>query len=311
MYCRYCSALNSKEDHRCHKCGRRLHFGDARPAIDAYPTRESTAPDLSHLAEAAQAEAPPPVATEAPIRQPYQTALFQESGRVIPFQAPAETRTKSKRRAGAANSRKASPAPSASEATAMQPDQQKLDLGPLPAMPGESEWRDYAERTRRAPEPRAQRSGEETLESEIYTDAPVAPPADRLLAAAFDTVIMLVAFGIFSCVYVALNLRFGDGVIETGRVAWLPYATIGLAVVVLYRGLCLFGNGDTPGTSWAGLTIVTFDGERPTRRERLHRTVWATFSFVAVGLGLFWAIVDEEKLTWHDLLSKTFPTRRS
>lgn len=309
MYCRYCSALNSKEDHRCHKCGRRLHFGEARPAIDTYPTRESTAPDLSHLAEAAQSEAPPVPVTE-PARQPYQTALFQESGRVIPFQPPAEVgRGKGKRRSSGstAAARKATPAPSAHET---QP-QQKLDLGPLPEMPGESEWRDYAERTRRAPEPRAQTTTAAAApESEIYTDAPVAPPADRLLAAAFDTVIMLVAFAIFSCVYVALNLRFGDGVIETGRIAWLPYAVIGAAVLVLYRGLCVFGNGDTPGTNWAGLTIVTFDGERPSRRDRLHRTVWALFSFVAVGLGLFWALVDEEKLTWHDLLSKTFPTRR-
>ena len=308
MYCRYCSALNSKEDHRCHKCGRRLHFGDARPAIDTYPTRESTAPDLSHLAEAT--EAPPAAAAPMAesVREPYQTALFQESGRVIPFQAPAEHgRGKGKRRSTGA-ARKATPAPSAGDPPSVQ--QQKLDLGPLPEMPGESEWREYAERTRRAPEPRAQRTEAKAPESEIYTDAPVAPPADRLLAAAFDSVIMLVAFGVFSCVYVALNLKFGDGVIETGRIAWLPYAAIALAVILLYRGLCLFGNGDTPGTSWAGLTIVTFDGERPSRRERVHRTVWAIFSFVAIGLGLFWALVDEEKLTWHDLLSKTFPTRR-
>lgn len=247
-------------------------------------------------------EQPPVTGELEPARAPYQAALFQEAGRVIPFQPPTETRTKRRSKAaGAAPPRKATPAPASTE-------QQKLDLGPLPEMPGDTEWREYAERTRRAPEPRAQSTT--APNTEIYTDAPVAPPTDRLLAAAFDGVIMLVAFGIFSCVYVALNLHFGDGVISTSREAWLPYGVIGLAVAVLYRGLCLYGNGDTPGTSWAGLTIVTFDGERPTRRERLHRTVWALFSFVAVGLGLFWALVDEEKLTWHDLLSKTFPTRR-
>ena len=285
-----------------------MQFGEARPAIETYPTRESTAPDLSQLAEATTEAAPPSAPPPEPARAPYQTALFQETGRVIPFQPPAAEggRSKGRRRSSnggamAATARKATPAPSANE-------QQKLELSPLPEMPGESEWREYAERTRRAPEARSKSAT--ATESEIYTDAPVAAPADRLLAAAFDMMIMLTAFGVFSCVYVALNLHFGDGVIATGPVAWLPYAVIGSAVVLLYRGLCLYGNGDTPGTSWAGLTIVTFDGERPSRRERLHRTVWAMFSFIAVGLGLFWALVDEEKLTWHDLLSKTFPTRR-
>jgi hypothetical protein len=31
-------------------------------------------------------------------------------------------------------------------------------------------------------------------------------------------------------------------------------------------------------------------------------------SLAAGGLGLLWALVDEETLTWHDHISKTFPT---
>jgi hypothetical protein len=33
-------------------------------------------------------------------------------------------------------------------------------------------------------------------------------------------------------------------------------------------------------------------------------------SFIAAGIGLLWALVDEERLTWHDYMSKTFPTPR-
>jgi len=31
-------------------------------------------------------------------------------------------------------------------------------------------------------------------------------------------------------------------------------------------------------------------------------------SLCSLGLGLVWALVDEESLTWHDHISKTFPT---
>jgi hypothetical protein len=31
-------------------------------------------------------------------------------------------------------------------------------------------------------------------------------------------------------------------------------------------------------------------------------------SYTVGGLGLVWALVDEEQLAWHDHISKTFPT---
>ena len=36
----------------------------------------------------------------------------------------------------------------------------------------------------------------------------------------------------------------------------------------------------------------------------------ACLSFCAGGVGLLWALADEEKLAWHDHMSKTFPTHR-
>src|SRR6202041_3046551 len=65
----------------------------------------------------------------------------------------------------------------------------------------------------------------------IYCDAPVALPAHRMIAAAFDASMVLIAVGLFLGVF-----------------------------------------------------------------------------FLSGGLGLVWALVDEENLTWHDHISKTFPT---
>ena len=85
-------------------------------------------------------------------------------------------------------------------------------------------------------------------------------------------------------------------------------AAVTFVVTAFYKLLFSMANGDTPGMRWARLTLVNFDGQRPTRAQRLRRLVSAFLSFFAAGLGLLWALVDEETLTWHDHISSTFPT---
>jgi hypothetical protein len=53
---------------------------------------------------------------------------------------------------------------------------------------------------------------------------------------------------------------------------------------------------------------VNFDGQTPTRAQRFYRTASGFLSLMAGGIGLLWGLVDEETLTWHDHISKTFPT---
>jgi uncharacterized RDD family membrane protein YckC len=61
---------------------------------------------------------------------------------------------------------------------------------------------------------------------------------------------------------------------------------------------------------WTQLRLINFDGFVPEPRERLIRYLGACLSFAAAGLGVLWSLVDEESLTWHDHISKTFPTLR-
>jgi len=77
---------------------------------------------------------------------------------------------------------------------------------------------------------------------------------------------------------------------------------------LFYRFLWVLGNGETPGMRFAGLRLVNFDGRSPDRDQRAFRQVSTLLSFLSAGLGLVWALVDEENLTWHDHISKTFPT---
>jgi hypothetical protein len=60
---------------------------------------------------------------------------------------------------------------------------------------------------------------------------------------------------------------------------------------------------------YAGVSLCTFDDELPTRAQLRGRLAALLLSVLPVGLGLAWAIFDEEHLTWHDRLSRTYLRR--
>ena len=61
--------------------------------------------------------------------------------------------------------------------------------------------------------------------------------------------------------------------------------------------------------NWLGLRVLNFDGEPPSAAQRRTRALGTILSTLSLGLGFAWSIADEEKLTWHDRMSKTFVTR--
>jgi uncharacterized RDD family membrane protein YckC len=141
------------------------------------------------------------------------------------------------------------------------------------------------------------------VEAVISCDAPVALPSHRMIAAAIDVSMFLIALG----------LCFGIFLVAGGAAAFsrqnIPYFLgVAIALQLLYRLLWVLGNGDSPGLRFAGLRIVDFDGRPPTREQRALRQMVSLLSLLSAGLGLVWALVDEENLTWHDHISKTFPT---
>lgn len=137
----------------------------------------------------------------------------------------------------------------------------------------------------------------------IYCDAPVALPTHRLIAAAFDMSMIVLALGVFLGIF-----YLSGGEIELSRQNLPLFAGVVVVLALFYRLLWCLGNGDTPGMRFAGLRLVDFDGRRPDRDQRGMRQVAGILSVVSAGLGLVWALVDEESLTWHDHISKTFPT---
>ena len=131
----------------------------------------------------------------------------------------------------------------------------------------------------------------------------MAPPSQRLVAAGVDASLILVGVGAFLAIFF----------ISGGQVALDKQAlsfSLGVTAVIalFYRVLWCLADGDSPGMRFAGLRLVDFDGRRPDREQRGIRQVASLLSILSAGLGLVWALVDEENLTWHDHISKTFPT---
>jgi hypothetical protein len=57
---------------------------------------------------------------------------------------------------------------------------------------------------------------------------------------------------------------------------------------------------------YAHLSLCTFEDQRPSRAQLHFRLGALLLSLAPVGLGIAWAIFDEDHLSWHDRLSHTY-----
>jgi uncharacterized RDD family membrane protein YckC len=288
MECRYCQAANADDDHRCRRCGRRLRMGpaytgssaaapvlqyEAAPVLqyDAAPVPQyDVTPVLHHRSEPHRS--PEPSAPRRPIT--YQPSLF--TSRELPLVVQFETIAPDT----LPPTRKTQPSVTRQRRRKVIPGQQTLEFS-----------HQQAARSARP------------ADGVIYCDAPVAIPAHRAMAAALDTSIILIALAVFGTVF---HLAGGVFVLNAKTAPLFMGAAAG--VVIFYKLLWCFANGDTAGQKWTRLRLVNFDGQAPTRAQRFSRTASGFLSLMAGGIGLLWGLVDEETLTWHDHISKTFPT---
>jgi uncharacterized RDD family membrane protein YckC len=302
MECHYCQAANAEEDHRCGRCGRRLRSSPvyAGSSAAAPVLQSNDAPVLQDYAgivlqphEALEALGPVrrpanrtdarrPMEPSAP-RRPitYQPSLFtsRELPLVVQFEtiAPGVVQPAPRKPASTPRQRrrKAIPGQQSLEFTHLEFNHQFAQ----PARPSH------------------------VADGVGYRGARVAIPAHRALAAAVDASILVLALGVFGIVFHLLG-----GVFVLNAKTAPMFLGVAAGIVIFYRLLWCLANGDTAGQKWTRLRLVNFDGQAPTRRQRFYRTVSGFLSLMAGGIGLLWGLVDEDTLTWHDHISKTFPT---
>jgi uncharacterized RDD family membrane protein YckC len=137
----------------------------------------------------------------------------------------------------------------------------------------------------------------------VICDAPVAPAGLRMEAALCDA--LLITCG--CALGVAFFLYTGGRVTADKQVLAFVCAAV-LTIPVFYKLLWAFAGRDTPGLRMMGLELVDFDGKRPSKDRRYLRIFGSMLSLLTAGIGMAWSLIDEDRLTWHDHISSTFPT---
>jgi uncharacterized RDD family membrane protein YckC len=79
-----------------------------------------------------------------------------------------------------------------------------------------------------------------------------------------------------------------------------------LGFATLYEWFFLTFAKVTPGMRYAQLSLCTFDEQAPTREQVKGRLKAMLVSVLPLGLGMLWSIFDEDQMSWHDRLSKTY-----
>ncbi len=135
----------------------------------------------------------------------------------------------------------------------------------------------------------------------------VAPMAQRIFAEICDSLLVLVASGMFGIIVAKLN---------PNALTLEKHALVGVLVLVpavlwsIYKYLFLVHGGKTIGMQMARLRLVYFDGYAPARVPRRFRALAMLVSIFPLGLGLLWSFVDPDTLCWHDRISRTYMTAR-
>jgi uncharacterized RDD family membrane protein YckC len=130
---------------------------------------------------------------------------------------------------------------------------------------------------------------------------PVASLKDRQLAGIIDAAFLLFAFGGFVALFGSLG-----GQLTLSKMSAAVYLAALSVVYFQYFALFTVFGATTPGMMFRGLQVMSFSGEPPTPRQMLLRSAGYMLSAATCLIGFIWALWDEDQLTWHDRLSKTY-----
>ena len=269
--CLACGYPNEAGENRCDKCGRRLgQSAAARNVLRAMP------------AASARRSRPGPAFPRA-LRQELSTRVQQFRSRqlhpTLPLQFfdTAETRDNVVRMEACVL--EASPP----IASATRPRPAKRPRSSSPSLP-QPELNFPAAR-----------------EEESFSLPAVAPVRLRMIGHAVDFALTVAALAVF-----CLSARIMLGPVSGGRFLLASAMVAYFWILLLYGVIFQWLAGATPAMKWLDLRLVDFDGRTPGRTQRLWRLLGVIVSAGSFLLGFLWAAVDEETLSWHDRISKTF-----
>lgn len=153
-----------------------------------------------------------------------------------------------------------------------------------------------------APEPYAWGDSSPTLVPQA------APISRRLISGLVDASIIAAGTTLFLATAAKTHLLLTHA--TTLRLS-LPFAAASIAgsvaaLTLLYLLLSFTFGDQTAGMRFARIGLCTFADENPTRRAMRRRLLAMFLSAVPLGLGFLWATLDEDRLGWHDRMSRIY-----
>lgn len=130
---------------------------------------------------------------------------------------------------------------------------------------------------------------------------PVASIDDRRISGLIDAACLFFACGSFLALFGSLGGHFALSKLNAA-----VYAASFAIVYLQYFALFTVFGGTTPGMMIRGLRVVDFSGEEPTPKQLLLRAAGYMLSAGTFFLGFLWVQWDEDELTWHDRISRTY-----
>jgi uncharacterized RDD family membrane protein YckC len=130
--------------------------------------------------------------------------------------------------------------------------------------------------------------------------------ARRVAATAIDAFLVMSAFAAFAYIF----FRFTAELPPLAKIAGSGALLIGL-MWSAYQYLLLVYSGTTPGLKLAKLELHRFDGSPVPLRLRRWRVLTSVLSGLSLGLGYAWCFLDEDRLCWHDRITRTYMAPRN
>jgi uncharacterized RDD family membrane protein YckC len=127
-----------------------------------------------------------------------------------------------------------------------------------------------------------------------------APLGQRFISGVVDAGLVFIATGV--CAFTFLELAEE---MPQSRMAPVCLLAAGGIFWLLFQYIFLTYRRATPGMRMAQLELCTFEGKATTMFDRQTRAAASALSAFSIGLGYAWALVDEDRLGWHDRISQT------
>ena len=136
------------------------------------------------------------------------------------------------------------------------------------------------------------------METTDLHNRPTAGFLRRLLSGLYDWLLVLGVMMVLSLPLVAVI----DNAVDPGNV----YYRVALVLIAAAFFVHFWSHGgQTLGMKAWRLQLLNQEGLTPDTTTAAKRFIYACIALAPAGIGFLWALIDSDKLSWHDRLSRT------